>query len=428
MEKINQKNRKATKTILQILLLIAFLGCAAALASYYMKTSPKAEPRKRPPSISLVRVEPVQFKSEIYIVNSLGTVVGAKDVLLAPKVSGEVIEISQEMEPGGFFRQGSQMVTIDPSEYELNVLQLQSEVDKAKSNLELEMGNQRIAKKEFEILGEDASDAEKNLMLRYPQLGIAKSNLKSAEAKLAQARLDLSRTQVKAPFSCTVLSKNVDVGSRVGPTTTLAEITGTDTFWVKLALPVKQLRWLHIPSSTTDKGSKVQIFLNQNKESAMYRTGKIIRLAADLEEQGRMAVVYVAVDDPLCLKNENQTKPKLLLGSFVRAEISGRKFSEMAVIKRDHLRENDQVWILRNDNTLEIRDVSVAARTHDKILIKSGLQEGEKLIISNLATPVEGITLKNSSQQAKLDKTNRQAGKQDVSGKKIKPNNDEAGK
>jgi RND family efflux transporter MFP subunit len=428
MENTNPKSRKATRTILQILLVIAFLGGAVALASYYMKTSPKAKPRKRAPGISLVRVEPVQFRSERYGVESLGTVVGAKNVLLAPKVNGEVIEISQEMEPGGFFNHGNLMVTIDPSEYKLNILLLQSDVDKAKSNLELEMGNQRIAEKEFEILGEDASDAEKNLMLRAPQLGTARSNLRSAEAKLTQARLDLSRTLVKAPFSCTVLSKNVDVGSRVGPTTTLAEITGTDTFWVKLTIPVEQLRWLHIPSSTTEKGSEVQIFLNQNTESAMYRTGKIIRLAADLEKQGRMAVVYVAVDDPLCLKKENKTKPRLLLGSFVRAEISGREFSEMAVIKRDHLRENDRVWILKNDNTLEIRNVTIAARTQDKILIKSGLQEGEKLIISNLATPVEGITLKNSREQEKLDKKDRQAAKQDVSGKNKKPKNDEAGK
>jgi multidrug efflux pump subunit AcrA (membrane-fusion protein) len=116
MENTNPKSRKATRTILQILLVIAFLGGAVALASYYMKTSPKAKPRKRAPGISLVRVEPVQFRSERYGVESLGTVVGAKNVLLAPKVNGEVIEISQEMEPGGFFNHGNLMVTIDPSE------------------------------------------------------------------------------------------------------------------------------------------------------------------------------------------------------------------------------------------------------------------------------------------------------------------------
>jgi RND family efflux transporter MFP subunit len=244
-------------------------------------------------------------------------------------------------------------------------------------------------------------------MLRNPQLGIAQSNLKSAEAKLAQARLDLSRTVISAPFSCTVLSKKVDVGSRVSSATTLAEITGTNTFWIKMTLPVEQLRWLEIPSSGNQKGSEVQIFLNQDSSSKMYRRGTITRLAANLEVQGRMAVVYAAVNDPLCLKEENREKPRLLLGSFVRVQIKGREFSKMAIISRNHLRDNDQVWILKDDNTLEIRDVTILARTHDKVLISSGLNNREKLIVSNLANPVEGIKLKNGNTIQKSNKVQR---------------------
>ena len=204
-----------------------------------------------------------------------------------------------------------------------------------------------------------------------------------------------------------MLSKKVDVGSRVSSATTLAEITGTNTFWIKMTLPVEQLRWLEIPSSGNQKGSEVQIFLNQDSNSKMYRRGTITRLAANLEVQGRMAVVYAAVNDPLCLKEENREKPRLLLGSFVRVQIKGREFSEMAVISRNHLRDNDQVWILNDDNTLEIRDVTILARTHDKVLISSGLNNREKLIVSNLANPVEGIKLKNGNTIQKSNKVQR---------------------
>jgi len=79
----------------------------------------------------------------------------------------------------------------------------------------------------------------------------------------------------------------------------------------------------------------------------------------------------------------------------------------MAVISRNHLRDNDQVWILKDDNTLEIRDVTILARTHDKVLISSGLNNREKLIVSNLANPVEGIKLKNGNTIQKSNKVQR---------------------
>ncbi len=76
------------------------------------------------------------------------------------------------------------------------------------------------------------------------------------------------------------------------------------------------------------------------------RTGEVIRLAADVEEKGRMAAVYVAIKDPLCLLAENRNKPKILLGSFVQADIEGTELNSVVSINRDYLRENDSIWLM----------------------------------------------------------------------------------
>jgi RND family efflux transporter MFP subunit len=293
------------------------------------------------------------------------------------------------MVPGGFFTKDETLVTIDPIDYKLAIMRLQSEVAKAQNDLELEMGNQRIARKEYEILGQEVTKIEKKLMLRDPQLGITKATLQGVKATLAQAELNLKRTQVHAPFNGVVLSRSVNFGTRVTESTILARLVGTDEFWLKLAIPTDQLRWIIFPKGGRE-GSKVRIFLQAEENGGSIRTGRVIRLAADVEDKGRMAAVYVAVKDPLCQLPENSDKPKFLLGSFVRAEIEGTELSSVVPINRDYLRENNSIWLMKDDNTLEIREVNIVAKTKDQVLVGSGLENGELLIVSGLSSPVAG--------------------------------------
>jgi RND family efflux transporter MFP subunit len=389
-------NKKRLITILlQFLLSIVVLGCGVALAAYYLKTGPEAKPRKREPNSPLVEVRQINYASHQLTISGMGTVLAAKEINLTPGVGGEIISMSDKMVPGGFFAKDDVLANIDPLDYELIVKRLQSEVAKVKSELELEMGNQRISQKEFELLGQEVSETEKKLMLREPQLAMQKATLEGVKANLAQAELNLKRTRIKAPFNSVVLSRSVNIGARVSESTVLARLVGTDEFWLKLALPIDQLKWITFP--TDDKaqdGSKVRIFLQQKAKDDNFLTGRVIRLAADVEEQGRMAAVYVSIKDPLNLQPENNGRPQLLLGSFVRAEIEGSQLTSAVAINRDYLHGGQSVWLMNDDNTLEIRDVDIIAKNNDLIFIGSGLADGEKLIVSGLSSPVAGIPVK----------------------------------
>jgi len=388
-EEAPKKNRFLT-VFLQFLLSVVVLACGAALATYYMKTSPEAKPRKREPSPPIVEVQQVNSGNHRLTVSSMGTALAAKEINLTAGVGGEIIKMSDNMVPGGFFAKGELLVAIDPADYQLAVMRLKSEVARAQYNLELEMGNQRVAQQEFDILGQEVSETEKKLMLREPQLGSQQAALDGTKATLAQAQLDLTRTQVKTPFNGVVLSRSVNLGARITEATVLAKLVGTDEFWLKLAIPTTQLRWITFPTGD-EPGSEVRIFLEEKSADSSFRTGRVIRLAADIEEQGRMASIYVAVKDPLNRLPENSTKPQILLGSFVRAEIAGIELAGVVPIKRDHLREGDSIWLLSDDQTLEIRQVDIVAKTSEQIYIGSGLADGEKLITSDLTAPTPGI-------------------------------------
>lgn len=381
--------------ILQIVVVVAIFGGGIFLAAHLLKTGPEAKPRKFVPSPTFVKVTSVAYGPYHLSVQGMGTVVPAREIDLTAGVGGEVMETSPQFVPGGFFQKDQPLLRIDPTDLSLDLRQRESEVLIAQNELTAEMGNQRIARKEFSLLGQMVSDEEKLLMLRQPQLATREANLQTAKAKLAQVERDLERTQVVAPFNAVVKNQKVDKGSRVTATTPLATMTGTDEFWIKLLVPVTQLKWLVFPEDNVKKqASSVKIHLQSDGNDTASRQGRLYKLAPDLEEQGRMAVVYVSVPDPLCLTPENEGKPKLLLGSYVRAVIEGTELASVLPIPRSYLRDNNTVWLMDEASKLEIREVEIIARTQDQVLITGGIKEGEKLITSNLSAPVAGTLVK----------------------------------
>lgn len=380
---------------LRFLLPVAVLAVGAAATVWLLQTGPQAKSRPPVPNALLVEVTPIVFAPGRTVVEAMGTVMAARQVELRPRVSGEVVEMTPNLVPGGLFRAGDILLKLDPADYRLMVRQLEGEVAQAESELKLEQGNQDIARREFEILGEVVQEEDLGLVLRQPQLESVRARLETAKARLAQARLDLERTTVQVPFNAVVQSRNVELGARVSETTVLATMVGTDAFWVELAVPVQQLAWLRIPRNGEGDGSTVRLH-DPAWGPEVYRTGQVVRLTAGLEEQGRMARLLVKVDDPLNLRPENARRPKMFIGSYVRAELEGSELATVAKLDRRLLHDGDRVWIMDDENRLEVRPVEVAFRGRETVLIASGLQPGERLVVTDLAAPVPGTQLRTA--------------------------------
>lgn len=77
------------------------------------------------------------------------------------------------------------------------------------------MGQQEVARREFSMVQQDIAPEAAALVLREPQLESAKARVAAAEVAIAQAQLDLERTQVRTPFAALVLERSVSAGSQV---------------------------------------------------------------------------------------------------------------------------------------------------------------------------------------------------------------------
>jgi hypothetical protein len=104
-----------------------------------------------------------------------------------------------------------------------------------------------------------------------------------------------------------------------------------------------------------------------------------------------MARVLIEVRDPLGLRPKEKTQLPLLIGEYVRLEIQGRQLDNVYRIPRIALRENTRIWVASSQDTLKIREVDILWRDSKTVLFKDGLQSGDRLIVSELPTPVDGM-------------------------------------
>ena len=394
------KSGRIRGLLIRVLLPVLILVGGVILMNVLIDSGPKA--KRQPPArqARLVEVEEVGFSNQPTVIQAMGTVRPAREIALQPRVSGEIIQVGREFVPGGRFHKGDAILKIDPMDYKLLVRQKESGVAQARSDLELELGQQSIAEREFELLGESVAVEDRDLVLRKPQLEMVRAALDTAEAVLEQARLNLERTQVRSPFNAIIQAREVNLGTYATPSTRLATLVGTDEYWIEVLVPVDQLKWIRIPRSSAEKGAIVSFFNESAWGPGRFRTGRVIRLASGLEEQGRMAQLWVSVNDPLSLRRESSGEPVMIIGSYVRVEIQGTTIESVAAVERKHIRDGDQIWIMNADDKLEIRPVEILFRGRDSVLIGRGIQPGDRLITTDLAAPVPGMPLRTQQRQA----------------------------
>lgn len=370
---------------------VLVLTLASAGAWQIMASSPKAN--KRAPNVQarLVEVQPVIQKDIHVSISGLGTVVPSQQLALYPEISGQIEALRASLLPGSQVRKGELLISVEATDYQISLQQQQANVALAEADLQKEMGQQAIARQEFELMDPELTPTQKALVLRQPELAAAKARLAQAKAQQAQAQLDLDRTRITAPFDAQVIERTVETGSQITTSTSLMSMVAIDEFWLELEIPSEDLQWL----SFGDQSGRVT--LTSPAWSDQQREGRLLSFSPELDPGSRMAKLTVAIDDPMALKPENHGKPKVLLNDLLRADIEGRGIAMAAVVPDAQLHNGNQIWLYRNDNTLEIRTVSPVYRDADKAIITSGLNSNDTLVTSAITAAVDGMALRTAS-------------------------------
>jgi RND family efflux transporter MFP subunit len=396
-----------TSNVLRFVVPLIILVAGVAAAAGLVKMRPQAKrgaPEATAPAVHVLRVQPAAQNARV---SGTGVVSAAREVQIAPEVAGRVTYQSKKLVPGGRFKAGEVLLRLDDRDYQIAIRQQESLVGKAQLELDVELGRQGVAKKEWELLGDDRPDEAAKLALRKPYLASAQRGLDSANSGLERAQLQLERTRLAAPFNALVTNEGVEVGQYVGPGARVATLIGTDEFWVTVSLPMERLAGVEL-AKDGKPGSKAIVRQDLGNAGVIEREGSVLRLAGQLDPQTRTAQVIVAVPNPL---DGDDGQLPLLVGAFVEVEITGRVLSDVYAIPREALVDGDQVWIVDGAGTLQRRAVQLAWRWDNggAVFVGEGLVPDDRVVTTPLALPIAGQKVRIVEEKTTLAATGPQA-------------------
>ncbi|MBN2495250.1 MAG: HlyD family efflux transporter periplasmic adaptor subunit [Deltaproteobacteria bacterium] len=411
---------KLLRFLVQFLLFCLILGLGAAGLVYLIETRPTPGRKEHASPAVVVQSTQARAANAPLRVEAAGTVLPARSVTLMPELSGRIVYQSPHLLPGGRVRAGEVLVRIDPREFELGVKQQQAAVARAELELARERGLKAVAEREWSLISEEVKPTAegRELALRELQLRTALVALEAARSQLAQAELRLSRTSIRAPFNAVVREEYVDIGQVVSPGSRIATLAGSDRYWVRLHVPLDRLDRIRIPGIHAEEGSEVIVEQSAGGGATSSWRGRVLRLLGDLDPSARTAQLLVEVEDPW---SQSPAEPgdgpisgpearesgqvilpdvPLLLGAWVQATIIGRSTDRAIRIPRLALRENDRLWLLGPDSTLDIRPVEVVWQGEQEVFVRGEIQPGARVITSRIAAPVHGMQLRDNSAPA----------------------------
>jgi len=378
----------------RILVPTAILALATVAAFAIFASRPVPETRRPEVPPPLVRVIATAVTTEPLSVHSQGTVEPRTEIRIVPEVSGRVVRVADTLVAGGFFERGDVLLEIDPFDYRQEVVRARAQVAQASLRLAREEAEADVARREWSELGRGDGSP---LALREPQVADARAALEAAEAALEQARRDLERTVLRAPFGGRVRSEDIDVGQFVNRGTPVATVYAVDWAEVRLPLPDRELAFVDAPldhrgDAVEDSGPEVVLRAEFAGRTHAW-TGRIVRTEGEIDARTRMVHVVARVRDPYG-RGRDASRPPLSVGMFVHAEIRGRRAENVVALPRAALRGENRVWVIDGDDRLRFREVRVLRSERDRVLIDAGLEAGERVCVSPMEAVTDGMRVR----------------------------------
>ncbi len=393
--------------------LIGGLGLVTIMAMGESKPKQVAvesnEPAARMARLPVVLVKPVRSFSGIKSldIDVTGTVVPFRQVTLAAEIGGRVVFKSDACRIGKFVQEGELLFKLDATDFQLEVERLaamrdseyaqQRELDQevANSQRSLELADQDVALQEKELQrleklpmgfasASELDQARRLQLASSTQRQTIQNQLETLESRrtriqlgerlaatqLSQAKVNLARTEIKAPIAGVIVADMVEQASYIQKGATLCMIHDTQRAEVSCNLRADQLMLVldqqqdgseKLPISGAASESyelpptpvTVEYRLVGREKSLLQWQGALSRYEGiGLNAQSRTIPVRISVENPRQITQNGQpvgengggAPTALVQGMFVDCRIHTRPKRPLILIPKLALRPGNQVW------------------------------------------------------------------------------------
>ena len=352
-----------------------------------------------PAAVSTMTVQP---RAVLAPFEYTGQTAGSREVEVRARVRG--ILVARNFTEGGTVKQGQSLYTIDRAPFEAALAKAQADLAGAAARLEQAKRNaarlrplyaeKAVSQKDYD----DAVSAE----------AIGEAELKAAQARLREARLDLEYTRVEAPITGIAGRSLPSEGTLIsGPDVLLTRITQVDPIWVNFGIPdadrLKMRSEAEAGRLVLPKDDRFEVRVQLADGQVYSRTGWLT--FADVRISGQTGTS----DARAVLPNPDG---KLRPGQFVRVTLSGATRPDAVLVPQRAVLDGPQgkfVYVVDEKSTAQTRLVEVGEWAGSDWIISGGLKPGDRVIIDGVmrigpGAPVQAASVNGAKAAAQAAK------------------------
>jgi RND family efflux transporter MFP subunit len=349
-----------------------------------------------------INAAPVRSKEIRRVVQSVGTLFPFDEGVISAEIDGRVVEVNADL--GDRVNKGQILVRISDEEQKYLLAQTEAQLRMAMERVGLRNENDRVTDireaSEVRRAQADLFDAEQHYKRirslvdqgigSKAELDQAQSRYKAQQAAydatINQARnllqdiernkasLELQRkklrdTTVYAPFASAVKERQVTLGQYVRANTPLFTLVKTDPIRLRLEVPERMAPWIKT-------GQVADVFVEAFGDRRFH--GKVWRISPTVDQSKRTFIVEALIENPT-----GELKP----GSYAKASLPTDKSETVKMVPARavaYVFGSNKAYIVTPGNTIEARDVKLGDRFEQDIEVLEGVEDGEKVAVSQL--------------------------------------------
>jgi membrane fusion protein, multidrug efflux system len=353
------------------------LALAALAVGCGSGTGAGSAPAKKPPLEFPVETERTGVRDVEYVVAAVGSVEAFETVQVVSRVPGAVERV--EFAEGQDVKAGAVLVEIEPDRYRVEVGSAKAALERAEA--ELADARAILERREHNPTLFPVEDVDTVRTRSH----VAEANSAAAKATLARAELNLRDSQVRAPVAGRIETRTVQTGQYVQPGAVLATIVRREPLLVRFEVPA--------PDAAALRPGQAASFTVPG-DPRSYRA-ELTHVAGSANERSRTVAITASVTDP--------ARAALRPGAFADVRVPVGRANAAPVIPQTAIRPSERGFLafVVEDGTARERIVTLGLRTDDgKVEVRSGLSQGEVLVVRGAEALRDGARVKVEGQPA----------------------------
>jgi membrane fusion protein, multidrug efflux system len=355
----------------------------ALLAGCDRQAPVSLERRPAPVSVAAAVTQDVP----VYI-DAVGKIVAREVVSIQPQVSGRITKI--HFSDGADVRAGDVLFTIDPRPYQAQLNQAEASVAQAQAALNLAKTN--FAR--VESISDPRAISRQDFDAKKNAVEIAEAELRQNRAAVETARLSLEYCTIRSPIDGRAGQRLVDLGNVVTPgNTPLLVIQRLDPIYADFTIPESDLT--EVQRNMARRTLRAEVRLAD--ESTKAREGKLTFLDNSVQEGTGTVKLRATVGNKDRLFWPGRfARIRLILDTHHSAVLVPAEAPQLSA-------KGSFVYVIKEDESAELRLVTVRQRHGDLVVIAQGLNEGERVVVNGQLGVTPGGKVQIASPGSKKD-------------------------